>query len=69
MPAEGEIEPTLEDGEYVVFAAHFDQGFALPVSSFTNQFFTEFKMQPHHLPANAFTTMSSFVPSAKPTSA
>ena len=44
----------------MVFRAHFDRGFALPVSTFTNLFLTEFKLQPHHLPANAITTMSSY---------
>ena len=61
VPPKGQVEPHPEEGEYVVFAAHFDRGFALPVSTFTKKFLSDFHLQPHHLPANAILTMSSFV--------
>ena len=61
VPPKGQIEPEPEEGEYVVFAAHFDRGFALPMNNFTKKFLSDFKLQPHHLPANAILTMSSFV--------
>ena len=38
VPPEGEIYPNPERGEYVVFAAHFDRGFGLPLSSFSVRF-------------------------------
>ena len=61
MPPKDQVEPDPEEGEYVVFAAHFDRGFALPVNNFTKKLFGDFKLQPHHLPANAILTMSAFV--------
>ena len=61
VPPEGEIQPHPERGEYVVFAAHFDRGFGLPLSSFTTRFFREYQLQPHHLLANAITTLSAYV--------
>lgn len=61
VPLVGQIEPEPEEGEYVVFAAHFNRGFALPVNNFTKKFLGDFKLQPHHLPANAILTMSTFV--------
>ena len=48
-------------GEYVVFLAHFERGFGLPVSDFMRDFMDRFRLQPHHLPANAFVSLSSFV--------
>ena len=58
VPPIGEIEPHPEDGEYVVFYAHFDRGFALPVSNFTRFTMSQFQVQPHHLPVNAILAMS-----------
>jgi hypothetical protein len=57
---EGEIEPTPKPGEYVVFVAHFLHGFGLPASDFFNAFLTKYHLQPHHLPANAITLLSSY---------
>ena len=56
-----ELEPALEPGEYVVFSAHFERGFGLPISTFMKSFFTKFGLQPHHLPANAMLTLSALV--------
>ena len=56
-----EIQPDLKEGEYVVFLAHFERGFGLPASDFMHAFLERFGLQPHHLPANAFTTLSAFV--------
>ena len=56
-----EIAPDLKEGEYVVFLAHFERGFGLPASDFLKSFLVRFDLQPHHLPANAFTTLSAFV--------
>lgn len=57
----GELSPVLHPGEYVVFVAHFERGFGLPASAFMKKFFEMFGLQPHHLPANAITTLSAFV--------
>ena len=54
-----ELVPDARDGEYVVFASHFERGFGLPTSGFMQKFLERFGIQPHHLPANAITTMSS----------
>lgn len=61
VPPEGEIQPNAQDGEYVVIAAHFDRGFALPLSPFATRFFRDYQLQPHHLPPNVITTLSAFV--------
>ena len=36
-------------GERVVFLAHFDRGFGLPVSKFFRDFLDFYRLQPHHL--------------------
>ena len=56
-----ELVPDLQTGEFVVFMAHFERGFGLPVSDFMRTFLDNFQLQPHHLPANAITTLSAFV--------
>jgi len=56
-----ELAPELQPGEFVVFVAHFERGFGLPISDFTKKFFEKFGLQPHHLPANAITTLSAFI--------
>ncbi|KAK1643760.1 hypothetical protein QYE76_061565 [Lolium multiflorum] len=56
-----EIEPVLEPGERVVFLAHFERGFGLPVSSFFRDFLDFYKLQPHHLPGNAIFYLSCYV--------
>ena len=56
-----ELAPIPNPGEHVVFIAHFLRGFGLPCSSFLCDFFEKFHLQPHHLPANAFLLLSSFV--------
>lgn len=55
-----ELEPNLESGERVVFLAHFQRGFGLPASPFFRDFLRYFGLQPHHLPANAITSLSAF---------
>ena len=61
VPPAAHHYPCPEPDEYVVFLAHFQRGFALPPSKFAQDIFEFYKVQPHHLPANAFTTLSSFV--------
>ncbi|KAK1694201.1 hypothetical protein QYE76_010898 [Lolium multiflorum] len=56
-----EIEPVLQPGERVVFLAHFERGFGLPVSSFFRDFLDFYKLQPHHLPGNAIFYLSCYV--------
>ena len=58
---EGELEPQVQEGERVVFVAHFQRGFGLPVSDFFRSFLDKFGLQVHHLPANAITTLSCIV--------
>jgi hypothetical protein len=60
-----ELAPECQAGEYVVFLAHFERGFGLPVSDFTKTFFETFLIQPHHLPANAITTLSAYITCAE----
>jgi hypothetical protein len=60
LPA-GELAPVTCPGGYVVFVAHFERGFGLPVSNFTRNFMECFQLQPHHLPANAIMTISTFI--------
>jgi hypothetical protein len=45
----------------VVFYDHFPRGFALPVSSFLRWFLDHFRLQPHHIGANAMMTLAAFV--------
>ena len=59
MPG-AELAPVIRTGAYVVFVAHFERGFGLPVSDFMKRFFVKFGVQPHHLPANAITTLSAY---------
>jgi len=56
-----ELVPTPEPGERVVFLTHFERGFGLPASDFFRDFLDTFGLQPHHLPANAFASLSGFV--------
>jgi hypothetical protein len=44
----------------VVFYDHFPRGFALPASSFMRQFLDHFRLQPHHIGANAMMILSMF---------
>ncbi|KAK1607820.1 hypothetical protein QYE76_031493 [Lolium multiflorum] len=55
-----EIEPVLEPGERVVFLAHFERDFGLPVSAFFRSFLDFYKLQPHHLPGNAVFYLSCY---------
>ncbi|KAK1601462.1 hypothetical protein QYE76_017330 [Lolium multiflorum] len=57
----GELEPTPEPDERVVFGAHLDRGLGLPASAFFRRFLDHFGLQPHHLPANACVLLSCFV--------
>jgi hypothetical protein len=45
----------------VVFYDHFPRGFALPVSSFLRRFLDHFRLQPHHIGANAMMTLAAFM--------
>jgi hypothetical protein len=44
----------------VVFYDHFPRGFALPASSFLCRFLDPFRLQPHHIGANAMMTLAAF---------
>jgi hypothetical protein len=57
----GELVLDLQPGEFVIFIAHFEHGFGLLVSDFMKRFFEKFGIQPHHLPANAITTLYAFI--------
>ena len=48
-------------GERVIFLSHLQRGLGLPASNFFRQFLETFGLQPHHLPANVFVFLSSFV--------
>jgi hypothetical protein len=52
LPA-GETVPAPEPGKRVVFIAHFERGFGLPVSDFFRDFLDTYDLQPHHIPAKA----------------
>jgi hypothetical protein len=60
-PAGVEWVPALEPGETVVFYDHFPRGFALPFSSFMRRFLDHFRLQPHHIGANAMMILFAFV--------
>jgi hypothetical protein len=45
----------------VVFTAHFERGLGLLASDFFRRFLDFYRLQPHHLPANAVFYLSSFV--------
>jgi hypothetical protein len=45
----------------VVFVTHFACGFGLSTSGFFRSLVDKYRLQPHHLPANAYTVLSSFV--------
>jgi hypothetical protein len=55
----GEIAPTMEDNELVIFLTQFEQGFGLLVSDFLRSFLDFFGLQ-HQFPANAFLSLSCF---------
>jgi hypothetical protein len=59
-PAGSERVPAPEPGEAVVFYDHFPRGFALPASSFMRRFLDHFRLQPHHIGANAMMILSAF---------
>jgi hypothetical protein len=59
-PAGTERVPAPGPGETVVFYDHFLRGFALPVSSFMRLFLDHFRLQPHHIGANAMMILSAF---------
>jgi hypothetical protein len=52
--------PAPEPGERVVFIAHFERGFGLPVSDFFQDFLDTYGLQLHHIPANAVMILSAF---------
>jgi hypothetical protein len=60
-PPKNELRPIVQPNERVVFLAHFERGFGLPLSDFASEFFSHFELQPHHLTANAIMTLSCFV--------
>jgi hypothetical protein len=60
LPA-GEMALAAGDNEAVVFLAHFEHGFGFPMSDFFRDFLDFFGLQPYHLPANAFLSLSSFI--------
>jgi hypothetical protein len=56
-----EVEPAPEEGERVVFLAHSQRGFGLPVSDFFSQFMVRFSLQPHQIQPNAILHLSRLV--------
>ena len=58
-----ELAPSPNPGEFVVFLSHFQRGFGLLVSDFFRDWVRTYHLQPHHLPANAITSLSAFVSS------
>jgi hypothetical protein len=59
--ASGELVPTPQPGEAVVFYDHFARGLALPASNFLRQFLDQFHLQPHHIGANVMMVLAAFV--------
>src|SRR3954469_22446680 len=56
-----ETMPDPRAGERVVFVAHFERGFGLPISTFFPDFLDFHRLQPHHLAANFVMIMYGFV--------
>ena len=52
-----ELAPSPNPGKFVVFLSHFQRGFGLPVSDFFRDWLSTYHLQPHHLPANAITSL------------
>jgi hypothetical protein len=59
LPA-GETVPAPEPGDRIVFIAHFERCFGLPVSDFFWDFLDTYDLQHHHIPANAVMILSAF---------
>jgi hypothetical protein len=59
--SDGETVPVTQPGKRVVLTVHIDRGFGLLASLFFRGFLEFFGLQPRHLPANAFITLSCFV--------
>jgi hypothetical protein len=57
---EGEIVLAPEPGERVVFIAHFERGFGLPVSDLFQDFLDTYDLQPLHFPVNTVMILSAF---------
>ena len=66
IPEDG-VEPNPEEGERVVFLAHFQRGFGLSISDFSRQFLVRFGLQPHQLQPNAILHLSCLVSLAEGT--
>ena len=56
-----EVEPSPEEGERVVFLAHFQRGFGLPISDLFRRFLVRYGLQPHQLQPNAIFHLSCLV--------
>jgi hypothetical protein len=52
--------PAPELGERIMFIAHFERGFGLPVSDFFRDFLDTYNLQPYHIPVNAVMILSTF---------
>ena len=61
LAPKGEISPTPQEGERVIFRSHCLRGLGLPASSFFRSFLEFYGLQPHHLTPNTVVLLSAFV--------
>ena len=58
---EGEITPTPEEGERVIFRLHLMRGMGLPASGFLRSFLEFNGLQPHHLTPNSVVLLAALM--------
>ena len=61
LPAKGQIVPTPEPHERVVFIPHFDRGLGLPLHPFARGLMFYYELDFHDLAPNSFLTISAFI--------
>jgi hypothetical protein len=58
--------PAPQEGEFVVFIAHFERGFRLPASPFFWDFCRKYRLQSHHMAPNLILALSAFATVCQP---
>ena len=61
LAPEGEVSPTPQEGERVIFRSHCLRGMGLPASNFFRSFLEFYGLQPHHLTPNTVVLLSTFI--------
>ena len=69
LPDAGQIVPTLEPHERVVFLAHFIHGLGFPLHPFVSGLMFYYGLDFHDLAPNFILNISAFISCARPSSA